>query len=403
MEVAYGVNTIPQHMKRAATIGIKDDTLSNHAEETRELPKGKLQQLLTGISNSSRSFSNAVKNTFISVGEVFKRIATKLGDGASNPSRVYTKNTSAGDAIALHNAALLTLVSDSRANTVTPKSILSPLLNDGKSGSKDEQLIFDYLIKNPTSHLFSSDNIRCQGDSIYFKKPISLVRQGDAILFITNPMEGRAISRVKIDMRNGSNGEFRGETAMKVLRDETLAFNNLEDLCQKMTVNPQRNISAMMTSHILKDLFNADKTQAKSLLAGEHAERFKAFVSLAPSGHYVSKYPITDLARPTQWHSAGAGSENIYSRANAMPDKASHGVSGNNLSATRRTISPGPRHVREMAKRFDVQKSITDDTTVLHDVQARKQDVSPAIKALQEKLAANANQGKPLRGGIRQR
>ncbi|MGG2141396.1 hypothetical protein [Symbiopectobacterium sp. RP] len=94
----------------------------------------------------------------------------------------------------------------------------------GYNSDKDKKMIFDYLLKNPASHLFSSDNIRCQGDYIYFNKPISLVRQGDDLLFISNPMEGRAISRVKIDARSGTGGEFRGETGMKVLRDKTLTF-----------------------------------------------------------------------------------------------------------------------------------------------------------------------------------
>ncbi|MGK2888163.1 MAG: hypothetical protein ACSLEN_00685 [Candidatus Malihini olakiniferum] len=200
---------------------------------------------MTGIHNSSCYIFHSVKSVFVSMGTVFKKMTTAFGCGASNSSRMSTKSASTDDATALYNAALLKLVSDPRVGTVTVKNILSPLLNDGKSGDGDERLIFDYLTKNPTSHLFSIGNIHCQGDSIYFKKPISLVRQGDAILFITNPMEGIAISRIKIDMRNGSNGEFRLETTMKIFQDETLTFNNLDDLRQKMTANPQRNISAM--------------------------------------------------------------------------------------------------------------------------------------------------------------
>ncbi|MCW2483917.1 hypothetical protein, partial [Candidatus Symbiopectobacterium sp. NZEC135] len=213
-------------------------------------------------SNNSCTFSNAVKNAFVGIGEVFKSIAMKWGAGASTPARMPTKKAYAADATAQCNTLLLGLVSGERANTVTPKSILSPLLNDGNpvpgdsDSDKDKKMIFDYLVKNPTSHLFSSDNIRCQGDYIYFKKPISLVRQGNDLLFITNPMEGRAISRVKIDTRVGTNGEFRGETAMKVLRDETLTFTSLADLCQKMTANPQRNISAMMTGNTVKSFLN---------------------------------------------------------------------------------------------------------------------------------------------------
>lgn len=115
-------------------------------------------------------------------------------------------------------------------------------------------------------------------------------------------MEGRAISRVQIDTRVGTNGEFRGETAMKVLRDETLTFTSLADLCQKMTANLQRNISAIMTGNTLKTFLNDDKTQAKLLLSGEHAERFKAFVSVDASGNYSSKYPVSSLAQPTTWH-----------------------------------------------------------------------------------------------------
>lgn len=399
----YGVNTVPQHVNRAAITDIKDDTRNKLAEETRALPKGKLQQLLTGIHNRSCCIFHSVKGVFVNVGTVFKKIAMAFGGGASNPSCVSTKSTSADDATAQYNAALLKLVSDPRSGTVTVKSILSPLLNDGKSGGGDERLIFDYLIKNPTSHLFSSDNIRCQGDSIYFKKPISLVRQGNAILFVTNPMEGRAISRIKIDMRNGSNGEFRGETAMKVLQDETLTFNSLDDLCKKMTANPQRNISAMQTGNLLAAAFNANKKDAAWLLYGQDRDRFNAFITVTDAGDCVSKFDYEALAYPTQWHSVEASRESIHSRANVVPNKAPLSASGSSLSVMRRTVSRGPGHVREMIKRFDVQARITDDTFVQHDVRTRKQDLSPVIKALQEKLMTNFNQDKPLRGDIRQR
>ena len=380
----YGVSTVPQHVNRAAITDIRDDTRNKHAEETKELPKGKMQQLLTGIHNSSCYVFHSVKSVFVSMGTVFKKMATAFGCGASNPSRVSTKSTSADDATAQYNAALLKLASDPRAGTVTAKSILSPLLNNEKSCGGDERLIFDYLIKNPSSHLFSSDNIYCQGDSIYFKKPISLVRQGDAILFITNPMEGRAISRIKIDMRDGSNGGFCGKTVMKILQDETLTFNSLDDLCQKMTANSQRNISAMQTGNLHAAAFNTNKEEAAWLLYGQDRDS-------------VSKFDYDALANPTE-----ADRENSHSHANVVPDNAPISVSGNRLSAMRRTVSPGPRHVQEMVKRFDVQARISDDTVVQHDVRTYKQELSPAIKALQEKLAANFNQEKPLGGGIRQ-
>lgn len=401
------VSTQPPSMNRTATTSVGDGDINTRTEQKKASPKGKLQQLLSGISNSSCSLSNTVKRVFVSIGEVFKNITMKWGEGASTPSRMPTKKASAADATAQYSTLLLGLVSGESADTVRPKNILSPLLNDGnpvpgngnRDSDKDKKMIFDYLVKNPTSHLFSSDNIRCQGDYIYFNKPISLVRQGDDLLFITNPMEGRAISKVQIDARVGTNGEFRGETAMKVLRDETLTFTSLADLCQKMTANPQRNISAMMTGNTLKNFLNGNKTQAKLLLSGEHAERFKAFVSVDASGNYSSKYPVSSLAQPTTWHGVETDGALNVSDAPAV----SHHASSKNLSATRRTISPGTGHVREMAKRFNAQPPVTDNASVQQAAPARKPEISSKIKALQDKLVMNVNQNKPLGGGIRQR
>lgn len=250
MMIKNGGATVSPHVNGTNTTRIGDDDTHTHTEPTKTTPKGKLQRLLSGISNRSCSFSTTVKKVFVGLGDVFKAITTKWGRDAATPARMPMQKASADEAKAQHHTLLLALVSGESANTVTPKNILSPLLNDGKSvpsdrnnDSDDKKMIFDYLLKNPTSHLFSSDNIRCQGDYIYFNKPISLVRQGDDLLFITNPMEVRAISKVKIDTRMGTNGEFRSETAMKVLQDKTLTFTTLTDLCQKMTANPQRNIS----------------------------------------------------------------------------------------------------------------------------------------------------------------
>lgn len=409
MDIKSGVVTLVPQVNGTKTTCIGDGDINTPTEPKKAAPKGKLQRLLSGISNSSCSFSTTVKKVFVGIGEVFKNITMKWGEGASTPSRIPTKKASAADATAQYNTLLLGLVSGESADTVRPKNILSPLLNDGKSvpgnrdSDNDKKMIFDYLVKNPTSPLFSSDNIRCQGDYIYFNKPISLVRQGNDLLFITNPMEGRAISRVQIDTRVGTNGEFRGETAMKVLRDETLTFTSLADLCQKMTANPQRNISAMMTGNTLKTVLNGDKTQAKLLLSGEHAERFKAFVSVDASGNYSSKYPISDLAQPTTWHPVETDGALNASDVPAVQPPASSRASFKNLSATRRTISPGAGHVSKMAKRFDAQPSVTDNASIQHEAPARKQGVSSNIKALQDQLTANVNQTTPLGGGIRQR
>lgn len=407
-----GVPLSPQ-VNGTSTTRIGDGDMNTATEPKEAVPKGKLQRLLSGISNCSCTLSTTVKKVFVGFGDVFKAITAKWGRDASTPSRMPTQKASAAEAKALDNTFLLALVSDESANTVTPKNILSPLLNDGKpvpsdknsdsDSDKDKKMIFDYLLKNPTSHLFSSDNIRCQGDYIFFNKPISLVRQGNDLLFITNPMEGRAISKVKIDTRGGSNGEFRGETAMKVLRDETLTFTSLSDLCQKMTANPQRNISAMRTGNTLAKAFNANKQEAEFLLYGQHSDRFNAFVTVTGAGDCVSQFDYAALAQPTQWYSAEASSENVLSRANVVPDNVSPRVSDKTLLAMRRTISPGPGHVLAMAKRFDAQPSTTDNASVQHDAPNRKQVISPAIKALQDKLAANVKQNKPLGGTIRQR
>lgn len=400
MMIKNGGITPSLQVNGTTTTSIGDGDMNTRTEPKQAAPKGRLQRLLSGISNRSCSFSTTVKKVFVGFGDVFKAITAKWGRDASTPSRMPMKKASATDVRAQYNTLLLDLVSGERANTVTPKNILSPLLNDGKpvpgDSDKDTKMIFDYLLKNPTSHLFSSDNIRCQGDYIYFNKPISLVRQGDDLLFITNPMEGRAISRVKIDTRVGTNGEFRGETAMKVLQDETLTFTSLADLCQKMTVNPQRNISAMMASNTLKSFLNGDKTQAKLLLSGEYAGCFKAFVSVDASGHYVSKYPVSDLAQPTTWH-------RVETDGASNAPAVLHHASSKNLSATRRTISPGEGHVLAMAKRFDAQQRVTGNASVQQEAPARKQEISSKIKALQDTLAASANQNKPLGGGIRQR
>ncbi|MCW2479854.1 hypothetical protein [Candidatus Symbiopectobacterium sp. NZEC135] len=381
--------------------------MNTATEPKKAVPKGKLQQLLSGISNCSCTLSTTVKKVFVGFGDVFKAITAKWGRDVCMPMQ----KASADEAKALDNTSLLALVSDESENTVTPKDILRPLLNDenpvpsnsDSDSDKDKKMIFDYLLKNPTSHLFSSDNIRCQGDYIFFNKPISLVRQGNDLLFITNPMEGRAISRVKIDTRSGTNEEFSGETAMKVLRDETLTFTSLSDLCQKMTANPQRNISAMRTGNTLAKEFNANKKEAAFLLHGQHSDRFNAFVTVTRAGDCVSKFDYAALTQPTQWYSVEASRENVHSRTNIVPDNVSPSVSDKNLSAMHRTISPGPRHVLAMAKRFDAQPSTTDNTLVQHDAPNRKQVISPAIKVLQDKLAANVNQNKPLGGGVRQR
>ncbi|MGL9719540.1 hypothetical protein [Symbiopectobacterium sp.] len=208
---------------------------------------------------------------------------------------------------------------------------------------------------------------------------------------------------MKIDTRIGTNVEFRGETAMKVLRDKTLTFTSLADLCQKMTVNPQRNIKAMQTGNALANAFNANKKEAAFLLYGQHRDRFNAFVTVTGAGDCVSKFDYAALAHPTQWYSAEASRENVHSRANVVPDHVSSSVSDKTLSAIRRTISPGPGHVLAMAKRFDVQPSITDNASVKHDAPTRKQKISSKIQDLQNTLTANINQNKPLGGGIRQR
>ncbi|MBG6247053.1 hypothetical protein [Candidatus Symbiopectobacterium sp. PLON1] len=411
MMIKNGGITLSPQVNGTRTTSIGDRDMNTRTEPTKATPKGKLQRLLSGISNRSCSLSNTVKNVFFGIGEVFKAITAKWGRGASTPVRMPMQKASATDATAQYNTLLLDLVSGESTNTVTPKNILSPLLNDGKpvpsdrnsDSDKDKKMIFDYLLKNPMSHLFSGDNIRCQGDYIYFNKPISLVRQGDDLLFITNPMEERAISRVKIDTRSGTNGGFRGETAMKVLRDKTLTFTSLADLCQKMTANPQRNIKAMQTGNALANAFNANKKEASFLLYGQHRDLFNAFVTVTGAGDCVPKLDYAALAHPTQWYSAEVSRENVHSRANVVPDNVSSSVSDKTLSAMRRTISPGPGHVLAMAKRFDAQPSITDNASVKLDAPTRKQKISSKIQDLQNTLTANINQNKPLGGGIRQR
>lgn len=56
----------------------------------------------------------------------------KWGRDASTPSRMPIQKAFAADATTQYNTLLLDLVSGESANTVTPKNILSPLLNDGK-------------------------------------------------------------------------------------------------------------------------------------------------------------------------------------------------------------------------------------------------------------------------------
>lgn len=73
------------------------------------------------------------------------------------------------------------------------------------------------------------------------------------------------------------------------------------------------------------------------------------------------------------------------------------------LPPTRRTISPGAGHVHDMIERFNAQPPIIDNASAQQDAPAREPEISPKIKALQDKLAMNVNQNKPLGGGIRQR
>ncbi len=409
MTIPYGVRSSSPQMNGTRATSIGDGDINTRTEPKKVEPKGKLQRLLSGISNSSCSLSTTVKKVFVSFGDVFKAITAKWGRNAYTPSRMPMQKVSDTDATAQYSTLLLDLVSGEHANTVTPKSILSPLLNDGKTDSgdsgsdKDTKMIFDYLLKNPTSHLFSSDNIRCQGDYIYFNKPVSLLRRGDDLLFITNPMEGRTISRVKIDTRVGSNGEFRGETVMKVLQDDTLTFTSLADLCKKMTANPQRNISAMQTGNALANAFNVNEKEAAFLLYGQHKDLFDAFVTMTGAGDCVSKFDSAALTQPTQWYSAEASSENVLPRTNVVPDNVSSRVSDKALSTMRRTVSPGPGHVLAMAKRFDAQQRVTGNASVEHEAPARKQEISSKIQDLQNTLAANVNQHKPLGGGVHQR
>lgn len=105
--------------------------------------------------NSSCSLSNTVKKVFVGIGEVFKNITMKWGEGASTPTRMPAKKASAADATAPYNTLPLGLVSGESADSLRPKNILSPLLNDGnpvpgngnRDSDKDKKMILNTLLK----------------------------------------------------------------------------------------------------------------------------------------------------------------------------------------------------------------------------------------------------------------
>lgn len=395
-------NIQSQRMNGAWNTSIGDGGVRTHDEPQKAAPKGKWQQLLSGISNRSCAFTHTVKKVFVGIGDVFKGITVKWGRGASTASHMPMQKAAAADEAACKMADVVSLAYHKNANIVMPENILR-LLNDGKSTSSvssidsDKEMIFDYLLKNPTNHLFSRDNIRCQGDYIFFEKPFPLARRGDDIIFVKDHMTGRALTNVKIDMGPGTHGE----NIMKVLQDKELTFTSLADLCQKMTANPQRNISAMMTGDAIQIRFNSNKAEANTLLSGEHAERFKQFVSVDASGHYVSNYPFSDLDPPTKLNRVETDSAPSSSNAPAEQPPLSSPMES--LSTTHSTITSNEGHVREMAKQFEDQQRDTGNASVQHEAPARNQEISPKIKALQDTLVKTLNHSKPLSGGTRQR
>lgn len=162
------------------------------------------------------------------------------------------------------------------ARSKNAANIISPLLNIGYTFQNSTIEINDFLIKNPQSRLFSSDNILITGYQISFKQPEKI--PGTSII----------IDKLIIDFRDNNNGEFRGAPALDVIKNQT--FTSLAHLCAIMTFSDQLNVVKMRTARLIAGQLN-DSITRQRLVVPQNAEAIDSLVKYHPdTDRYESRF-----------------------------------------------------------------------------------------------------------------
>ncbi|WP_413735398.1 hypothetical protein ACL2XP_22180 [Sodalis sp. RH21] len=185
------------------------------------------------------------------------------------------------------NAVLKEMLTNPADRAIQPKYLLSSLTNDGYADVNGKAIVA-YLKQNPTSPLFSSDNIRIVGDKIVFITPLPI------------PGVAQAVTELAIDTRDSKNGEFRGVFALNVLGDASLSFSHLADLCEQMSNNPDRNFAQMRLAYLVAG--QMDDPSARVLLDMGYDGAIRQLVAFNETTRsYEPKFNYAALFQPTTW------------------------------------------------------------------------------------------------------
>ncbi|QWA10222.1 hypothetical protein GTU79_23715 [Sodalis ligni] len=207
---------------------------------------------------------------------------------------------------------LLDMLKDPNSYKVTPEGVLSCLTNDGKSDLTDDnaKAVRDFLAANPDSDLFSSANIRIVNNGSSDGKTIPTSYK----MIFAQPLPvsaDRTISAFFIDGRAGTNGEFRGAHADRVIMgkdigDKQWTFNSLAELCTKLTASPALNYKSKQAAHFLVKTLNELGPEQAVSYCKKIPQWALDLVEYDPAtAEYFSKYAPDQSAKPT--HPVDAG------------------------------------------------------------------------------------------------
>ncbi|NDL61396.1 hypothetical protein [Acerihabitans arboris] len=198
-----------------------------------------LQKLLTTVERRAGAFA----------GKLGKMLA-RLSIGGKKGTATASKDA---------NDIFQQMLTRPQDRTVAPKNLIGTLLKDGSSLEENGKAIKSFLIDNPNSPLFSSENITISpytddngktGYKMSFKQPEQI------------PNTAIIVKELAIDSQDGRSGEFRGKLALWVLQHPDLQFGSLAGLCALMTMNDQFNVVKMRTAHMIADRLNDPAARA---------------------------------------------------------------------------------------------------------------------------------------------
>lgn len=264
------------------------------------IPSRDMDQKITEHAKIELTKKSNFKSAFFNKLTVVRNVTPKLSMGIKKTNKAFCdklksmksfllslKKGDAAKKLSVESAADKDVIKDMLYNKldkiVTPKSIIGSLLNDGNTITEHGQAIKNYLIENPESRLFSSDNMIFIDNKIVFIEPENI------------PGTEITIRELTFDDRDCRNGEFRGKVAMAVLRDAGIPFRNLDELCAIMTLNDKFNFVKQRTANMLATQFENPEVK-KRLGTAENAEAIESFLTYdKDSDTYVSRFAIKTI------------------------------------------------------------------------------------------------------------